>query len=94
MEKTLAAFNELTPPQRRQCVASFTRFSGLGAEERLQFLKNAERWAQMNPADRQAWRELVSAVPKVPPLPMLTHQPPPLPPGIAKPPGLPTTNGG
>jgi hypothetical protein len=94
MEKTLEAFNRLTPRQRKQCVASFAKFADLPADERQEFLRNAERWAQMPAAERQAWRELVSMVPKLPPLPELTRQsPPPLPRDIKRRTPA-TTNGG
>lgn len=95
MEKTLQAYQGLTPPQRAQCIQSFAKFSELSVAERQEFLKNAERWAQMTPAQRQAWRELVSVAPNIPPLPQLTIQrPPPFPPGLRKHPSPPTTNGG
>lgn len=81
MQKTLEAYQRLTPTQRGECVRSFARLSQLSAAERQEFLKNAERWAQMTPAERQAWRELVSWAPKIPPLPQLL---PPMPPGRPK----------
>jgi hypothetical protein len=73
MEKTLAAFEQLTPAQRARCVRSFTKFATLSVEERQEFLQNAERWSQMSPPEREAWRDLVSRAPILPPLP----QPPP-----------------
>ncbi len=95
MQKTLQAYERLTPQQRAQCVRLFAKFSELSSPERQEFLKNAERWAQMTPAQRQSWRELVSAAPNIPPLPQLTiKRPPPFPPGLRKNPNPPTTNGG
>ena len=95
MQKTLQAYERLTPQQRAQCVRSFAKFAELPSAERQEFLKNAERWAQMTPAQRQSWRELVSTAPNIPPLPQLTIQrPPPLPPGLRQNPTPPTTNGG
>ena len=35
----------------------------MSASEKQEFLKNAERWSQMSPAERQAWRDLVANVP-------------------------------
>lgn len=94
MEKTLAAFEKLTPAQRQQCLVSFARFRSLTPAEQQEFLHNAERWSQMTAAERQAWREVVSNVPRVPPLPALTRKFPPLPRATFKP-GEPTsTNGG
>jgi hypothetical protein len=91
MQKTLQAYERLTPGQRSQCVRSFVKFSELSGAEQQEFLKNAERWSQMTPAERQAWRELVSAVPKFPPLPQLL---PPLPPGVKRVRSNLTVNGG
>jgi hypothetical protein len=94
MEKSLTAYANLTPRQRQQCLASFARFAGMSTAEQQEFLKNTERWTQMSATDRQAWRELVSMVPKLPPLPVLTRkQPPPLPNDL-KQRARATTNGG
>jgi hypothetical protein len=51
-------------------------------EQREQFLKNAERWKAMTPAERQRWRELVRQVPMWPPEPPALDEPPlpPMPP--------------
>ena len=49
--------------------------------ERMEFLKNAERWSQMSPKDRQVWRDLVTHVPLWPPVPPSIM--PPVPPQIA-----------
>lgn len=95
MEKTLAAFEKLSAAQRQQCLVSFSKFASLSAADQAEFLQNAARWAQMTPEERQAWRELVSRAPKVPPLPSLTRQSPPLPPANPyRPAAAPTTNGG
>lgn len=94
MEKTLEAFAKLNLVQKRQCVVSFTRFSGLSLTAQQEFLRNAEHWSQMPAAERQAWRELVSTAPKLPPMPNLTRTPPPLPRRPNKPGGAFSTNGG
>jgi hypothetical protein len=70
MEKTLKTFGELPPGQRLQCIRAFTEFAGMSVEEKTEFLKNAQRWSQMSPKERQAWRDLVSHVPEWPPVPM------------------------
>jgi Protein of unknown function (DUF3106) len=85
MEKTLQSFNKLPPRQREECIQAFAKFAGMSASEKREFLKNAQRWAQMSPADRQAWRDLVLNVPQWPPLPdgfITPPAPPPLPPGF------------
>jgi Protein of unknown function (DUF3106) len=79
MEKTLAAYDKLSPGQRQQCLRSFSKFATLSPSERQEFLKNAERWSQMSPAERQAWRELVSTAPAKPLRPIIKVPKPPLP---------------
>ncbi|HUB86332.1 MAG TPA: DUF3106 domain-containing protein [Verrucomicrobiae bacterium] len=69
MEKTLKAFGNLTADQRDECIRAFAKFSGMSAAEKEEFLKNAERWSQMTPKERQTWRDLVNEVPEWPPLP-------------------------
>jgi len=85
MEQTLQAFEKLPPGQREECIRAFAKFAGLNTAERAEFLKNAQRWSQMSPAERQAWRDLVANVPEWPPLPpgfITPPPPPPLPPGF------------
>lgn len=80
MEKTLQAFDKLPPSQRAECVHAFAKFASMSAPEKQEFLKNAQRWAQMSPAEREAWRNLVKNVPEWPPLPQGFITPPPPPP--------------
>jgi len=80
MEKTLQAFDQLPPDQRGECERAFAKFASMSAPEKQEFLRNAERWSQMPPADRQAWRDLVANVPQWPPLPQGFIMPPPPPP--------------
>ncbi len=75
MEKTLDAFGKLPPLQRFKCIHAFTEFAGMSAQEKQDFLKNAQRWSQMSPKERQTWRDLVTHVPEWAPLP-----PPAMPP--------------
>ena len=83
MEKTLDAFEKLPPDQRVRCIRSFSKFAALSADDQREFLKNAERWSQMPPAERQVWRELVSMAHILPPLPPLPNpRRPPQPPGL------------
>jgi hypothetical protein len=83
MEKTLQAFDQLPPQQRVMCVNNYAKFAGMSRIERAEFLKNAERWSRMSPAERQTWRDLVAHVPEWPPLPPAIFPPgtyPPMPP--------------
>jgi len=66
MEQTLASYVNLTPAQRSQCIRSFEKFAGMTIAERQQFLKNAARWREMTPQERQKWRELVNIAPLMP----------------------------
>lgn len=81
MEKTLEAYEKLTPRQREECIRSFEKFAGMSLVERQLFLKNAERWKLMSPAERQAWRSLVNVAPIRPPL---ASGPTVLPPGFGR----------
>jgi len=87
MEKTLQAFENLPPDQRVRCIRSFSKFAALSADAQREFLKNAERWSQMSPTERQAWRELVSLAHILPPLPPLPNPKPRLAPGFPVPVG-------
>jgi Protein of unknown function (DUF3106) len=69
MEQTLAAYAHLTPAQRAQCINSFEKFAQMSVVERQQFLKNAERWKEMTPEERERWRQLVITAPIMPPTP-------------------------
>ncbi|MGB7746068.1 MAG: DUF3106 domain-containing protein [Verrucomicrobiia bacterium] len=76
MEKTLATFGKLPPAQRQKCIRAFTEFAGMSAEEKRDFLKNAQRWSQLSPKERQTWRDLVTHVPEWQPLPSALIMPP------------------
>ena len=69
MEKTLQTFDNLPAAQRAECIRAFTKFASMSAVGKQEFLKNAERWSQMSPGERQTWRDLVANVPQWPPLP-------------------------
>jgi hypothetical protein len=69
MKNTLQAFDNLPVELRAECVRSFGKFASMSTAEKKEFLKNAERWAQMSPEERQTWRDLVVNVPQWPPLP-------------------------
>jgi hypothetical protein len=83
IKKTLQSFDRMPVSQRTECVQAFAKFAGLSPAEQQEFLKNADRWAQMSPADRQTWRDLVTHVPEWPPLPPGFLPPPPLVPATA-----------
>ena len=83
MEKTLETFGKLPPRQRLQCLRAFTEFAGMSAPQKQDFLKNAQRWSQMSPKERQTWRDLVAHVPEWPPMPPQLM--PPMPPQLMPP---------
>ena len=66
---TLQAFDNLSAEQRAECIRAFAKFASMNTAEKQEFLKNAERWSQMSPEERQIWRDLVANVPKWPPMP-------------------------
>jgi len=80
METTLQLFERLPPEQRRNCIASLRKFANMTPDECAEFLKNAWRWKEMSPADRETWRTLVTRLPPPPP----GFGEPPLPPGFQK----------
>ena len=88
MQKTIEAFKKLPLAARENCVRNFPKFAELSPAERRQFLYNAQEWQKMPVQDREAWRKLVSKVPKFPPLPPGLGRPP-LPPLPPRSPGLP-----
>ena len=70
MEKTLQTLARLPAAQRERCISGFEKFTELTPEERQEFLKNARRWQEMSPKDREVWRALVSTLSApLPPLP-------------------------
>jgi hypothetical protein len=79
MEKTLQSFDKLPPAQRAECIRAYVKFAGMTPQARVEFLKNAERWSQMSPKERQIWRDLVANVPQWPPLPNALIIMPPMP---------------
>ncbi len=81
MEKTLKSFEKMPGDQRAECVNAFAKFASMTATEQAEFLKNAEHWSAMSPAERQARRDLVFNVPQWPPLP-IGLMPSPQPTGI------------
>jgi hypothetical protein len=71
IERTLKAFQNLKPEQRTRCVDILGKLAALSPDDREQFFKNADRWKQMSPTQRKAWRDLVRRLatsrPPVPP---------------------------
>jgi len=68
-EKVLNSIEKKPKSEQEQYLAAFREFSEMSAPAREQFMKNAERWRQMSPAERQAWRDLVKQLSEMPPLP-------------------------
>jgi len=79
MDKTLQTFEQMPAQQRILCVRNYAKFAGMTAGERAEFLKNAESWSKMSPAERQTWRDLVEHVPLWPPVPASLPPMPPMP---------------
>ena len=79
MEMTLAKFEGLPQEMRQKCINSFTKFASMSAEDRAEFLKNAEHWESMTPTERRAWREVVNKLPPLPPPPPMIERHAPVP---------------
>jgi hypothetical protein len=79
IQKVLAQFDKLSVENRRYCLQSFYRFASLSPVDKDLFLKNAERWQALSPSERQAWRDLVTKLPPLPPG-VEPFAPPPMPP--------------
>ncbi len=82
IERTLYKFENLTAADRTKAIDYFEKFAGLTYDQRRQFLKNAELWKLMSPDQRQEWRDLVNAMPEMPPFPPGVRGMPPMPPGL------------
>jgi hypothetical protein len=84
MQTVLRRFRSLPPNQRQTCIDSFARLANLPASERADFLRRAERWEALDPAERATWRRLVTLLPPLPPAsapePATAPATPPLPP--------------
>ncbi len=80
MQQAVQIFDQLPEPQRGQCIRAFARFASMSPQARTIFLKNAQRWSQMTPAQRKAWTDFVAHVPQWPPLPEAVLMPPKPPP--------------
>lgn len=68
-EPIIIAFEKLPEEERQRCLESFRRFANLSAIEQQRFLETAQRWRTMPAPERQAWRDLVTTLPNLPPLP-------------------------
>jgi hypothetical protein len=80
MEEALQAYDRLPLAQRALCIRSFSKFATMTPAARNQFLQNAARWDAMTPRERQLWRDLVHALPPMPP--GIPDDLPPMPSGL------------
>jgi len=77
MERALQFFGKLDSAKRARCVQALEKLTQFTPEEREEFLRNAERWQALSPAERKSWRALVMTL-SLPPMPKAPL--PPLPP--------------
>jgi hypothetical protein len=80
MEKSLAAFVQLPPEQRKACIRAYEKFANMSPPERALFYRNVQVWEKMTATERQQWRELVKNVELLPPVSDPRIKLPPLPP--------------
>ncbi len=78
IEKALVTFDRMPPARRHSILVTLPRLEALSDQEREEFVRNADRWQAMTPAERQTLRILTTQLP--PPVPM----PPPFPPMPSK----------
>lgn len=76
VRRSIQSFEALPPQHREDCLSALEKYSKLTADQRARFLRNAERWRAMPESQREAWREVMTRVPPMPPVDRL----PPLPP--------------
>lgn len=67
MQNVLERFKNLPRDQRQHCIESFHKLASLTPDQQDEFLQNAERWQALSPAERESWREMVNALPPLPP---------------------------
>lgn len=69
MAALLRSFKDLPPADRAERFHALARLSSMSDADRAEFMKKAERWRELSPAERDAWRSLVHRLPPSPPLP-------------------------
>jgi len=67
MQNVLERFKNLPRDQRQHCIESFHKLASLTPEQQDEFLKNVERWQALSQDERESWREMVNALPPLPP---------------------------
>jgi len=77
IEKALAKFDQVSPLRRQRILATWGRLEAMSNQEREEFVRNADHWQAMTPAERQTLRALFTQLPPpVPPnLPPMPHRP-------------------
>jgi hypothetical protein len=78
IEKALAKFDQVPPLRRQRILATWARLEAMSNQEREEFVRNADHWQAMTPAERQTLRALFTQLP--PPMPPMPPNFPPMPP--------------
>jgi hypothetical protein len=67
LEQIAAAYRQLSPQKRRECLVAFARLAAIDEDERKLFWRKAARWEEMSPEQRAAWRSFTAQLPPLPP---------------------------
>jgi len=78
LQKTVHSFEGLSEDARLRCIDAMQKIARMSGDERVAFLRNAERWKSLSEQERRQWRTMVTKVPPLPPGLL-----PPSPPGVS-----------
>jgi flagellar motor switch protein FliG len=78
VQKLTQQLKQLPPEQRQKCTLALNKFLKMAPDEQRQFLQNATRWQKMSEKEHNAWRQVVTKVPQLPPMPPGMDPPAPL----------------
>ncbi len=67
LQQTVRSFEGMSADTRQQCIDAMQKIARMTGDERVAFLRNAERWKSLSDQERRQWRSLVTKVPPLPP---------------------------
>ncbi len=67
LQNTVRSFEGLSAATRRECIDAMQKITQMSGDERVAFLRNAERWKSLSDLERRQWRTLVTKMPPLPP---------------------------
>jgi len=66
LQSRLEQLENLSPDVRQKCLDALQKYAHMTPEERILFRATAERWKQMEPAEHDVWRKVVTRIPPIP----------------------------